>query len=53
MLALYGEKLICTHLNDNLGIKDFEGKTTWHDDLHLLPFDGIADWNKIAGYGKY
>ena len=48
MLALYGEKLICTHLNDNLGIKDFEGKTTWHDDLHLLPFDGIADWKGIA-----
>ncbi|MBR5519174.1 MAG: TIM barrel protein [Clostridia bacterium] len=44
LLALYGEKLIATHLNDNLGIKDFNGEITWHDDLHLLPFDGIADW---------
>ena len=48
MLALYGDRLIATHLNDNLGIKDYGGKTFWHDDLHLLPFDGIADWQGIA-----
>lgn len=48
MLALYGDKLVGTHLNDNLGIRDFGGNITWHDDLHLLPFDGIADWKKIA-----
>ncbi len=41
-------KLFCTHLNDNLGIRDFSGKITWLDDLHLLPFDGIADWQGIA-----
>ncbi len=46
LLALYGDKLIATHINDNLGIKDFGGKITWHDDLHLLPFDGIADWDR-------
>ncbi|MBQ8026498.1 MAG: hypothetical protein IJ261_00110, partial [Clostridia bacterium] len=45
---IYGDRLIATHLNDNLGIKDFEGKIYWHDDLHLLPFDGIADWDYIA-----
>ncbi|MBQ8894308.1 MAG: sugar phosphate isomerase/epimerase [Clostridia bacterium] len=48
MLALYGDKLICTHINDNLGIKDFRGEITYRDDLHLLPFDGIADWDDIA-----
>ena len=48
MLALYGDKLICTHLNDNLGIKDFGGEITWIDDLHLLPFDGAADWADIV-----
>lgn len=47
-MALYGDKLIGTHLNDNLGIKDFTGKITWLDDLHLLPFDGIADWDSIV-----
>ena len=48
LLARYGDRLLCTHLNDNLGILDYEGSTTFHDDLHLLPFDGIADWQGIA-----
>lgn len=48
MTALYGDKLIAMHLNDNLGIWDYEGKIKGWDDLHLLPFDGIADWNDIV-----
>ena len=48
LMALYGEKLSVTHINDNLGIRDFEGKITYIDDLHLLPFDGITDWNSVA-----
>lgn len=48
MAALYGDKLICTHLNDNLGVSDFAGVRTWRDDLHLLPFDGITDWDSVA-----
>lgn len=45
LLARFGDRLIMTHLNDNLGISCFDGKTYWTDDLHLLPFDGIADWD--------
>lgn len=48
MLARYGDRLFATHLNDNLGIRDFAGKITFHDDLHLLPFDGIGDWADMA-----
>lgn len=48
MLARYGDRLIGTHLNDNLGIRDAEGQITWLDDLHLLPFDGITDWRRAA-----
>ena len=48
MLALYGDKLFCTHINDNLGVSDFDGNIIWLDDLHLLPYDGIADWGSIA-----
>lgn len=48
MLALYGDRLYMTHMNDNLGIKAFDGTITWHDDLHLLPFDGIGDWDDFA-----
>ncbi|MBR4887526.1 MAG: sugar phosphate isomerase/epimerase [Clostridia bacterium] len=44
LLAKYGNRLLMTHLNDNLGISRFDGVTYWTDDLHLLPFDGIADW---------
>ncbi len=45
----YGDKLIATHINDNLGIKSFDGKITFLDDLHLLPFDGIRDWQETVG----
>ncbi len=48
LIALYGDRLAVTHLNDNLGIRDFDGKITYIDDLHLLPFDGITDWNSVA-----
>ena len=48
MIGLYGDRLICTHINDNLGVRDFGGKITYHDDLHLLPFDGIGDWKEIT-----
>lgn len=44
----HGEKLIATHLNDNLGTRDFDGDRTGLDDLHLLPFDGIIDWQDVA-----
>ncbi len=48
LLAKWGKLLIATHINDNLGIKDKGGRITWHDDLHLLPFDGIRDWAETA-----
>lgn len=48
MTALYGDRLFCTHINDNLGISRYDGKTFWTDDLHLLPFDGITDWQSVA-----
>ena len=48
LLALYGGRLFGTHLNDNLGVSRFDGSPFWTDDLHLLPFDGIADWQSIA-----
>jgi len=46
MIGKYGDKLIATHLNDNLGITGEE--ITWIDDAHLMPFDGKADWQGIA-----
>lgn len=46
VMAKYGDRLIATHFNDNLGMSD-PAIVTWHDDLHLLPFDGQADWQGI------
>lgn len=54
LIGKYDDCLVCTHLNDNLGMSG--EKITWLDDLHLLPFDGAADWENIiarlnaAGY---
>lgn len=48
LLAIYGDRLVVTHLNDNLGISRFDGTTFWTDDLHLLPYDGVADWDNIV-----
>ncbi len=48
LLALYGDRLIATHLNDNLGIRSKSGVITPNDDLHLLPFDGVKDWEDVA-----
>lgn len=45
LLAKFGDRLIMTHINDNLGISRFDGEIFWTDDLHLLPYDGIADWD--------
>lgn len=47
LIGKYGEYLIATHLNDNMGITN-PPEITFMDDAHLLPFDGIADWNGIA-----
>lgn len=48
LLKLLGHRLIMTHLNDNLGVSRFDGKTYWTDDLHLLPYDGIGDWDILV-----
>ena len=43
-LQHYGNRLVMTHLNDNLGVTDPAGLLSGTDDLHLLPFHGKTDW---------
>ena len=52
LLKDFGDRLLMTHLNDNLGIRDFGGKMTSRDDLHLLPYDGIGDWEEYIALLK-
>lgn len=47
-LTPYGDRLIMTHLNDNLGVTDPSGQLQGTDDLHLLPGDGVLDWEQIV-----
>ena len=44
-LADYGDRLVHTHLNDNLGQRG--EKITWYDDLHLPLGDGTIDWKAV------
>lgn len=48
-LQAYGSRLIMTHLNDNLGLRDPNGIPSGKDDLHFLPFDGNLDWDHTLG----
>ena len=45
LLSKFGDRLIMTHINDNLGISRYDGTIFWTDDLHLLPYDGVANWD--------
>jgi len=46
LLARFGDRLIMTHLNDNLGLRDPGGVPSGNDDLHFLPYDGNICWEK-------
>lgn len=53
-LSLYGDKLLITHLNDNMGHRGDEGMISGVDDMHLLPFDGVINWEeKMQNLKKY
>lgn len=45
LLSRFGDRLIMTHLNDNLGVTDPAGRLQGTDDLHLLPYHGIINWD--------
>lgn len=39
-MSVYGERLLCTHIHDNNKVRA--------QDLHLIPFDGKIDFEKMA-----
>ena len=38
VMGRYGHRMVTMHLDDNDGLED----------IHLLPFDGVADWGRIV-----
>lgn len=47
LLKLYQKHLVLTHLHDNFGRRG--DRITSDDDLHIFPFDGLVDWDFVAG----
>jgi len=47
LLGKYGNRLMATHIQDNFGAQGRQD-LTWKDDMHLLPFDGNIDFDKVA-----
>jgi len=47
LLGTYGARLMAVHIHDNLGAQG-NPNPTWQDDLHLLAFDGVIDFDKVA-----
>ncbi len=44
---LYGDLICCTHMHDNLG-QITPPKITWHDDIHIMPFDGTLNYVDVG-----
>lgn len=47
-MKLFGDRLMYTHIHDNLGIVNGTPERPDGDDLHLLPFDGRLNFNRFA-----
>ncbi len=43
-MPLFGKKLVCTHIHDNMGNYD--------EDLHLIPFEGTLDFKRFGEHIK-
>ncbi len=54
-MPIFGNRLIYTHIHDNLGVVKKEDKdpgAPQSDDLHYIPFDGNIDFNRFAEHIK-
>ena len=46
LINKYSDKLCALHLHDNIG--KFPTTDKWHQDMHMLPFDGNVDFEYLA-----
>ncbi len=47
MMKKFGSRVLCLHIHDNYGVTQ-PGSIDYRDDRHMLPFDGILDWDWFA-----
>jgi sugar phosphate isomerase/epimerase len=52
-LEAFGQRLIMTHINDNLGLRDPGGTPSGLNDLHFLPYDGTISWETAISRLKH
>lgn len=48
LLGKYGNRLMAVHLQSNTGKQELQASRRLSNDLHLLPFDGHVDFEKVA-----
>lgn len=48
-LKSFGDRLIMTHIHDNMGVRDPNGVYASTDDLHYMPYDGTIHWESAIG----
>ena len=46
------DKISALHINDNMGLRSKDKTFTTKDDLHLLPFDGNVDFDRVVNIIK-
>lgn len=49
----FKDKISALHINDNMGLRNKDKTLSRADDLHLLPFDGNADFNRVVDLIRY
>ena len=49
----FKDKIFALHINDNKGIRSKDKILTGKDDMHLVPFDGNVDFNRVINIIKH
>ena len=47
------DKITALHINDNMGTRNKDKTLSGADDMHLLPFDGNVDFNRVISLIKH
>ncbi len=49
----FKDKIFALHINDNMGIRSKDKVLSGADDMHLVPFDGNVDFNRVVNLIKH
>lgn len=49
----FKDKILALHINDNMGIRSNDKILSGRDDMHIVPFDGNVDFDRVINIIKY